>query len=247
MKFIIDLDGTLLNGAQPINRAGDFIAQLHRRQLDFVVMTNSILAPAVQAERLRQAGLAVPAELILNPISVLRQLVHQRQFSRVWLVGSAAEQAQFDLVSDDQQPEAVFLLDFEKANVDYQTLQRLLTALHQGVPVWAASGSAFYFKAGIRTLDTGAFVGLLEAASGRSITIAGKPSPVYFQAAVDRLGGPTADVVVIGDDPATDIVGGRSLGLSTCLVKTGKYRPGDEVDAQPTWCTDNLLDLLPPV
>ena len=33
---------------------------------------------------------------------------------------------------------------------------------------------------------------------------------------------------MIGDDVRDDIVGSLSLGIKAILVKTGKYRPGDE-------------------
>ena len=67
--------------------------------------------------------------------------------------------------------------------------------------------------------------------SGRTSPVptgTGKPARAFFDQAVDSLGLPADRVMMIGDDAASDVQGALDAGLQGCLVKTGKYRPGDE-------------------
>ncbi len=56
----------------------------------------------------------------------------------------------------------------------------------------------------------------------------GKPAGTFFQLVVDSVGVEPGDVLMIGDDVFGDVEGALNAGLQACLVKTGKYRPGDE-------------------
>ena len=95
-------------------------------------------------------------------------------------------------------------------------------------------------------LDCGAFVTLLEYASGKTAKIMGKPSELFFQIALDALQLPPSDVVVVGDDITSDIVGAQKMNMSSLLVKTGKFKPGqlENPVAKPTWICDTVSDLL---
>lgn len=241
--FILDLDGTLLDGQRVLNNAVTFFQHLAKRQLEFVVMTNSVQSPAVIRERLAAAGLEVPAARIFNPLVVMGRLLQARGYERVRLIGSKAELEQFNWMDSRQDYQAVCLLDFERDNLGYSVLQEIYEALEAGLPIMAASGSEYYLHKGRRRLDTGAFVGLLERVSGRTIEVVGKPSSEYF-GVVRAAVGAASSILVVGDDRQTDVAGGRAAGLKTCLVRTGKYRPGDEDLCRPDHFTDNLMTLL---
>ncbi|MHB2152808.1 HAD-IA family hydrolase [Calditrichota bacterium GD2] len=55
----------------------------------------------------------------------------------------------------------------------------------------------------------------------------GKPSARFFQLALDDLKLAGEEVLMIGDDVESDIMGAQRLGIRTCLVKTGKFRQQD--------------------
>jgi HAD superfamily hydrolase (TIGR01458 family) len=73
-------------------------------------------------------------------------------------------------------------------------------------------------------MDIGGFVDALEYASGVNAMIIGKPSPDFFQVALDEMGLKSTEVAIIGDDIDVDVGGGQQVGLKGILVKTGKYR-----------------------
>jgi ribonucleotide monophosphatase NagD (HAD superfamily) len=123
------------------------------------------------------------------------------------------------------------------------------------------------------SLGPGPFVTALESAAGVQATVVGKPTRTFFELVISSLGLPedlemTGKIVVVGDDVETDLGGGAvELGLwrvlgsfdpSKCsepqmtdhyrflLVKTGKYRPGDEskTDHPPDEVVDSFATFV---
>ena len=60
----------------------------------------------------------------------------------------------------------------------------------------------------------------------------GKPSPAYFQAALDALDADPELTWMVGDDIEADIAGAHAYGLRTVLVRTGKFRPDTVEDSR---------------
>lgn len=70
---------------------------------------------------------------------------------------------------------------------------------------------------------------MLESASGKTATIVGKPMRSFLESALSSLGLKAEEVAIVGDDVKNDLGGDvGALGLQRVLVKTGKYRSGDE-------------------
>ena len=67
----------------------------------------------------------------------------------------------------------------------------------------------------------GSIIAAIEAATGISATIIGKPKPLMFQQALRRLGTSPNETLVVGDRLETDIAGGQAAGCKTALVLSG--------------------------
>jgi len=243
-KLIIDIDGTLMNGDQAYPGAVALICALQSKHVEFIVATNSVKSHAVQVQRLSGAGIAVGAEQIYSPIDSINLHLAQQQIHRAYTVGTSEETDQIVASQDNQAPEIIVLLDCEKCNIDYDELQRIAGLIEAGCPVITASRSPYYFKSGQRQIDTGAFVALIEAATDTSIPVFGKPALHYYQNAALRFSSPDGPIWSVGDDWQTDVLGGQAAGYRTVLVKTGKYRPGDEERGRPDACVDRADDVL---
>ncbi|WP_370519442.1 HAD hydrolase-like protein [Alcanivorax sp. DP30] len=68
----------------------------------------------------------------------------------------------------------------------------------------------------------------LEYASSQTAIITGKPSRAFFAQVLDNLGTGAEATLMVGDDVHGDVEGALNSGMQACLVKTGKYREGDE-------------------
>jgi ribonucleotide monophosphatase NagD (HAD superfamily) len=69
--------------------------------------------------------------------------------------------------------------------------------------------------------EAGTTLAALQAATGVSPTVIGKPSQPLFDLALRRLGSSRAETAILGDRLETDIEGGQQAGLMTVLVTTG--------------------------
>ena len=68
---------------------------------------------------------------------------------------------------------------------------------------------------------TGAITALITKAIGKEPYIVGKPNPMMFRSALNRIGAHSENTGMIGDRMDTDIVAGIEAGLHTVLVLTG--------------------------
>jgi len=92
---------------------------------------------------------------------------------------------------------------------------------------------------------TGAMLAAVEAASGRTATVIGKPQPQLFHTALDRLG--EGRTLVIGDRLDTDVAGAAAAGLDAALVNSGDLPlpGGPSADGpQPVAIGDNLAAVV---
>ena len=106
---------------------------------------------------------------------------------------------------------------------------------------------------------TGAIAAMITAATNKSPYVVGKPNPMMFRSAMNRIGAHSENTGMIGDRMDTDVVAGIEAGLHTVLVMTGisdraevehyPFRPdeildsvADLVDAQPA--ESDLPELL---
>lgn len=228
MRYLIDLDGTLLNGTEVIDGAVEFIEGLQKDKIEFLIMTNSIKSPKLVSERLMNVGITVSPEYILNPITAINNYLLSNNITSAYIVGSPLEIEQVNTPHDTKTPEMIILLDFEKESFGYDTLQEIFELICRGIPVITASRSTFYLGGDRKKLDTGAFVALLESTRQCSVEVFGKPSTSYFLEGVNILKADNRNVTVMGDDISTDIKGALDSGLNAVLVQSGKYRDGDE-------------------
>ena len=244
-SYIIDIDGTVLDGTVELNHASTFLKYLEKAGAKYLLATNSIKSHTVQVGRLKSIGLSLPPEKIYTPVDSINRFIYEEGISNVMVVGSDDEVCQIKANHTFKDPDLIVLLDFEKNNRTYNDLQLIIEHLERGCSIVSASGSPFYLKKGKKQIDTGAFVRLIESVTDRKITILGKPSSPYFLNAKSILGEGIDSVTVIGDDWKTDIKGAREVGFHSILMKSGKYRDGDEERGKPDGAVDSFLPLLP--
>lgn len=96
------------------------------------------------------------------------------------------------------------------------------------------------------SINMGAFVAGLEYSAGVTAEITGKPAPAFFAAALAELGVAAGEAVLIGDDLADDIGGAQAAGIDAILVRTGKFRPGDDAhpEIRPTATVDDFAEAV---
>jgi NagD protein len=79
---------------------------------------------------------------------------------------------------------------------------------------------------------TGAVAALITKATGKEPYVVGKPNPMMFRSAMNKIGAHSENTGMIGDRMDTDIVAGIEAGLHTILVLTG-ISDQAEIDKYP--------------
>jgi HAD superfamily hydrolase (TIGR01450 family) len=236
--FVIDLDGTIAlgdgtgGGYDPLPGAAKLLAELRGHGVPFRIVTNnSARSPAVYARALRAIGLDVRDNEILTPSSVAADFCRRTGLNRVRVLGTAGAAAPFAAaglkVIDPSTPakkvDAVYTGWFRE--MSFPDIEAASNDLWNGAPLLTASDFPFFATKEGKGLGTSfPLNAMFKALTGAEPNLLGKPSIEmlrfalkvmdFHEEATDRL-------VVMGDNPATDIAmarAGRALAIG---VPTG--------------------------
>lgn len=221
--FLIDIDGTLIFKNHPIQGAQEIIDLIREKDYSLRFVTNIDSKSSITiSKRLRTLGFKIDENEIINPPRVLKSFFSQHPEVTAQIISSKEVKSLFASVLKLDHPDYVIVGDVEEYTNLYTELNTAYRNLLEGSELLAFKQSYFYISPEGHNLDTGAFVKLLEEASGQKATVLGKPSRKFYQYALDNLGVSARETVVIGDSLDTDIKGGFNIGTTTILVNTGK-------------------------
>jgi HAD superfamily hydrolase (TIGR01458 family) len=244
--LLLDLDGTLYEGDRAIAGAPEALARLRAAGFRLRLTTNTtrVSRRALHAH-LTALGFDVDAnELFTAPLAAAAW-VRGQGLRRVALCVPAAAHEDFaEFVIDEERPEAVVVGDLG-ADWTYERLTRAFRWLLDDARLVAIQMNRYWRTPDGLALDAGPFVAALEYAADTAAVVVGKPAPEFFAAAIATLGLAASETVVTGDDIWTDVTGGQRAGCRTVLVRTGKYRAGDErrLERQPDLVIGSVAEL----
>lgn len=223
---LLDLSGVLYVGDEAVPGAVEALARLRDAGLAVRFVTNVTRRPFEEIlESLRALGFDMSADELLTAPRAARRYLEAHDLHPYLLVHPALEREFADLARAP--PDAVLLGDAEK-RFRYENLNRAFRLLMDGAPLLAMGDNRYFRDKDGLSLDIGPFVAALEYASDKRAVILGKPSADFFRVAVDALGCAPEEAVMVGDDALADVDGALAAGLQGILVRTGKYRDGDE-------------------
>jgi HAD superfamily hydrolase (TIGR01450 family) len=243
--FILDLEGTLASSGTPLPGSTAFIDILNSNSIPYCVITNTVSKTVEQMEEnLRNNGLNILQECLINPITVLNYFIIENDITSYYFVGpeylKKLIRESNDLIKI---PEYIIFCDFENIDCNYEVLNKIFQYIKNGSKMIATSYSNYYISKNDYKMDTGIFVKMYEILSDEKAVIMGKPSPMIYKMGLDILKTKPNDIFAIGDDVLTDIAGCKELGIETVLVKTGKYKEGDEKKLKPDKVINNLGEI----
>jgi HAD superfamily hydrolase (TIGR01450 family) len=248
---IVDLDGTVYRGDTLVPGAAEAIRALRNRRVSVCFCSNDpTKTPAEYVERLAGMGIDADASLILPASTVTRDYLRENHAAEsTYLVGSASlgsylrESGQ--RLVDDPRDASVFVSSWDEA-FDYDTLNDALAGVDDGTTFLGTDPDRTVPTGDGLMPGSGAITGSIARTVGREPDhVLGKPSPEAAEAALDRLGVPAEDCLVVGDRLDTDLAMGARFGMGTALVLTGVARRSDvpDSDVDPDFVLDSLADL----
>ena len=230
----VDVDGTITDGV--LGPALPGAAEALRRvrvahPVRLVSNATSVAHRAFAARLLDQGLLDEPASLVTPAAAARRALTARGHASGILLVEAGARE-DYAWFREDPAGAAVVLAT-EALDLAIRELQPAFRRLLGGAAFYALQRNRYFRRGGELLTDLGPVAAFLSYASGREAETVGKPSPLLYDAIAAEAGLRREELVMVGDDVEFDVSASVALGMQGVLVRTGKYRPGDEERAAP--------------
>ena len=231
--ILLDVDGVLHVSGKAIPGAAEAVRELRRAGHRLRFVTNNTTRPrGVLADELRGCGIELDDEELQTTASAAAHALAGRRVLALVMAALVPDLDGMELVGDGA--EAVLLGGADETEetgrvFSYMNLARAFGELELGAELYCLHKNRWWQTSRGPQLDSGAFVAGLEFAAGVEATVLGKPSPAYFEAALEALDAEPGLTWMVGDDLDSDVAGAQRYGLKTVLVRTGKFRP-DELD-----------------
>lgn len=222
--WLTDMDGVLVHEDQALPGAAELIQQWLDTETPFLVLTNnSIFTARDLAARLHASGIDVPEQSIWT--SALATAVFCRSQipgGSAFVIGEAGlttalHEAGF--IMTETEPD--FVVVGETRNYSFEAITKAIRLIGAGSRFIVTNPDATGPSAEGPLPATGAIAALITKATGRDPYVVGKPNPMMFRSAMNKIGAHSENTGMIGDRMDTDIVAGIEAGLHTVLVLTG--------------------------
>jgi len=237
---LLDIGGVLYEGDKVIEGAIEAVNSLRKNYKVRFLSNTSRIPPQSLVERLRGFGFEVEESELFTALSAAK-LFLMSQKSSAFVVATKEAKSYFEDLQFEQK--YVLICDAYK-EFTYDNLNTAFRYLEEGYGFLATNLNR-YFKDGDGklSLDAGGFVKALEYASQREAKVLGKPNCEFFSLAIQSMDLSKEEVVMVGDDIESDILGAKSCWLKTALVKTGKFREQDLYKAKPDILIESIAQL----
>ncbi len=236
--LIVDMDGVLWRGDQPLPGMARFFETARRLEIRFILATNNASKSGEEyLAKLRRFGVQVALdEVITSPQATATYLAHHAPGARVFVIGEpglAAElRAQGLQVVNDRPDDATHVVVGWDRTLTYDKLAEACLLIRRGATFIGTNPDVTYPSERGIVPGNGATLAALRVSTGVEPIIIGKPQLEMMTQAMMRMGGTPKDTAVIGDRLDTDILGGQNAGLTTLLVLTG-VTSSEEAHASP--------------
>lgn len=246
--LIIDMDGVLYRGDEPMLRLREFFAFLRERPIPFILATNNSTRSSQEyADKLAKMGVQVsPSEVLVSGQAVARYL--RREYpagTRVHVFGmpslrQAIAEEGFVLADEDVE---VVVASMDRA-INYDKIKRATLLIRGGARFIATNLDPTHPTEEGLLPGSGSMVALLATASETRPTAFGKPEPIMFELAMAQMGAVPATTATIGDRVDTDIVGGKRAGLTTICVLSGSSSRAEAEEVGADYIFEDIAHLL---
>ncbi len=242
--IFLDLVGTIVQGKNliPYDGAVENFNKI-KEYFKICIITNNTTEKIESLRvKLERNGFNLNEVVLLTPLLILKNLLKERE-GKVFYIGSNAVRETI-IESGKEISEngniVVIGLDFE---LDYKKLTnatRLL--LNNAEFIGLHNNRLFQRENGVVEPSVGPILSFLQFATGRKPFIIGKPEWNFYLAGLEMLNLKTDEVIVIGDDPISEVRAPKRLGIKTIFLRCGKYKelPKDIVS---DFVFDNFKDI----
>lgn len=232
--LLIDLDGTMYHGKSPIPGAKAFINFLEEHKIPFLFVTNNATRSHAEAQHF----LAKYHDIVVDDnhfYSSADALISRLQLSdsqeSAFVIGKSAikhsvEGLGYRLENTNEQAVDVVIVSLDQ-EVSYQELSFACLAIQNGASFYLTNPDIQFPSENGFVPGAGAIAQVIADVTEQSPIVCGKPEPTIIEGAIDKLGVPSSDVIVLGDNLLTDIQAGLNADVYSVLIETGVHHQSD--------------------
>ncbi|MGO2893033.1 MAG: TIGR01457 family HAD-type hydrolase [Enterococcus devriesei] len=244
--YLIDLDGTIYRGSEPIPAGRRFVEQLQARQIPFLFLTNNTTkTPATVAARLEnEFSIHVSPETVYTAtLATTDYMDALAKGKKVFVIG---EPGLIDpilaagYVWEEENPDYVVVgLDTQ---VTYEKFVTATLAIQKGATFIGTNPDKNIPTERGLLPGAGSVIALVEAATQQKAIYIGKPEAIIMDKAVEILGLKKSEVLMVGDNYTTDIMAGINNQIGSLLVLSGFTQKAEvpTLPIAPTYVVDSL-------
>ncbi len=261
LLLLVDLDGVLYRGAEPVPGVGALLATRAALGDDIVYVTNNSMWYRTEyVARIAGMGAPVNADRIVSSprATALYLREHEPEIEHVLTLGASGldrelVDAGFRVTRAADAAERIRGdgVDGSNGSNGWEAAGRpgaVVVGLDPGLTYLRLTVTSDCIRAGARFIATnrdpqypterairpgaGSIVAAVEAASGVTPISIGKPAPYLLDEAARAVGREPTDAIMIGDGLPTDIAAARAVGARSVLMLTG-VTTGAMVEAAP--------------
>ena len=248
-SWLTDMDGVLVHEGVALPGAPEFIRALRDAERPFLVLTNnSIFTDRDLRARLAQSGIDVPQEAIwTSALATASFLQDQSPGGSAYVIGEAGLTTALYEVGytlTESSPDYVVL--GETRTYSFEAITKAIRLILDGARFICTNPDATGPSAEGPLPATGAVAAMITKATGREPYFVGKPNPMMFRSALNRIDAHSETTAMIGDRMDTDVVAGIEAGLETFLVLTGSTT-AEQVELypfRPSRVVPSIADLI---
>ena len=248
--LLLDLDGVVYRGKQPIADAIETISKLSAKIPIGYVTNNASRTQEQIADQLRGFGLSLDSSQVISSAMAAAEMLSEQISGKVLVIGGdglveAVKKHGFDVVSSaDDKPDAV--IQGFSPKLGWADLAEASYAINNGA-LWLATNQDWTIPLERGTAPgNGTLVSAVHTAVGHLPEFAGKPARKIFDTAKQQLA--ISNPLFIGDRIDTDILGANNAEIDSALVftgiATGKETISAAKDSRPTYLIESVSEIL---
>jgi len=223
--LILDMDGVLWRADSPIGDLSKIFENIDAKGIRVAFATNNATQSAQKyQQKLLKFGVRVEVGQIINSALATAYYL-KRKFpagGQVFIVG---EEGLIETLEKNGFPfgnqDVIAVVAGLDRSINYEKLRQATLLIRSGVPFIATNPDPSYPTPDGLVPGAGSIIAAIETATDVKPVFMGKPKPVMYRLALERLETAPDETLVVGDRLETDIAGGQELGCKTALVLSG--------------------------
>lgn len=219
--FLLDLDGVVYVGDEPLPGAAQSLAKLRAAGKQVRFLTNNPRPTRGRVVRkLEGMGVQAYPEEVVTSGRATALYLSENGLGSAYVVGSRGLASEIEGVGVevvDRGPCEAVVVGADD-HVSYAHISEAARCIFDGARFVATNADGSFPSPEGPLPGTGAIVAAVKTTTGQDPVVVGKPFPAMFEMALKTVDAGRDRAVMIGDSPATDIEGARRAGIFGVLV-----------------------------